>query len=72
MNNNSDLALVFDTLGRGFDSRPHNTIVVVATLDNSSEEALQSDMLGRGFDFRHLFFELQGLFCAFITIDTKK
>ena len=72
MNNNSDVAFWFDTSGPGFGSRPSNTIVVVATLDNSSEVALQSDTLGRGFDFRYLFFELQGLFCAFVTIDTKK
>jgi len=72
VNNNSDLALGFDTLGCGFDSRQHNTIKEVATLNNSSDVALESDALGRGFDFRYLFFELQGLFCAFVTIDTKK
>ena len=72
MNNNSDLAFGFDTLGRGCDSRQRKSSKDVATLNNNSDLALESDTLGRGFDFRHQFFELQGLFCAFVTIDTKK
>jgi len=72
VNNNNDLARGFDALGRGFDSRQHKISGEVATLNNNSDLALESNTLGRGFDFRHLFFELQGLFCAFVTIDTKK
>ena len=71
MNNNSDLAPGFDMLGRVFDSRPHITIVEVATPNNSSEVALVSDTLGRGFDFRYLLLNSRDYFAHLLLLTRK-